>query len=176
MPHIDETQLNDSVSDDRTADELLGEIEQLSAPAANTNPAGVTHVSPFPPALKALIAAKLAELKGDAYANGWTAQAWRAIDAWRAANAEDYNERRRHEYAIAKLAKTGKLPRGYKRHPTAQDRADQINSASQKYRDTKPRSEQSEARAGRRARAKQREREAAGLPPRMEDNPNFGRF
>ena len=98
--------------------DLFAEIDSIDIPAEHTSaPAAPVPARAFPPALKALILAKAAELKADSYANGWTAQAWRAIDAWRVANAKDYNEKRRHEYAIAKLAKTGTLPRAYNKAP-----------------------------------------------------------
>lgn len=152
--------------------DLFAEIDSIDSPAEHASaPAAPAPTRVFPPALKALILAKAAELKADAYANGWTAQAWRAIDAWRVANAQDYNEKRRHEYAIAKLAKTGSLPRSYRKAPTPADRAKQLAGAQQTRRKDMTQ-EQREAESAKR----QARRLKAEQGKRPEDHPNFGRF
>lgn len=164
---------NRAVTTDDIAD-LFAEIDSIDSPAEQTSAPSAPAPAPtraFPPALKALILAKAAELKADAYANGWTAQAWRAIDAWRVANAKDYNEKRRHEYAIAKLAKTGTLPRAYNKAPTPADRATQLAEAQQTRRKDMTQ-EQREAESAKR----QARRLKAKPGKRPEDHPNFGRF
>lgn len=180
MEPEDEIQLSRHLVDGEDIAKFLAEVDAIGAPEEGA-PASTVPVpsKQIDPTLKALLVANVVELKADAYANGWTMQGWRAIDAHRAANAEAYNQKRRDEYRDEVFDKTGKLPRRNRKSPTAKQRADDVAAAQQRRRDgmtTDQRQSENEKRAARRRLQKEREKTEAAAAVAAAQPEHFGKF
>ena len=130
----DSKQSNTVITGDQNSDEYLAELEEIEA-SAPISPAQTANAFADRPALLAKLVATRDELKADAYASGWTAQAWRKIDEHRKENPEEHAQNQRSKYEKKIFDATGRMPRRNRKNPTAKQRADDVAAAQKRYRD-----------------------------------------
>lgn len=174
MHSDDKVQSSGRINSDHEMEEFLAELDAIDTvvPDEAKNP---TNAFADRPALLSNLAATAEKLKADAYANGWTAQARRKIDAHRKAHPEDHARNRRGEYEKKVLDATGKLPRRNRKNPTPEQRASDLATNSKNYRKRMSQADRDAAnwnRAERRRQAK--EAKAKAEQDAMEKLPTFG--
>lgn len=167
MNSEEKTQSRGRNNSDQEMDEFLSKLDMIDAPAPNKT----ANAFEDRPALLAKLIAMRDDLKADAYANGWTAQGWRKIDAHRAANPEDHARNRRGQRQQKIFDATGRVPRLNRKNTTPEQRAADLATNSKNYRKRKTPEQKKEDAAKKKAlrvKAKQAEQEA------MEKLPTFG--